>query len=300
MIHHITAICSNAGRSARFYTKVLDLRLVKLTINQDDMGTYHIYFGDRTGRVGSVLTFFQWSEMPKGKVGVGMVSKVAFKIPLGSMKFWEKHLKKNGVKIKKEERFGRNVLSIEDPDGLNLELIEEGGAGNWAKNVNEESSISGFYGATLLVRDYEDTANLLTRFLRYVHIKSEDNMHRYFSDETIIDIEEDSKMENGEYGLGSVHHIAFRTENEETQMDLRESLKKAGFNLTHSIDRFYFKSVYFREKGGILFEIATDGPGFIVDEKEEDLGTKLVLPPKFELQRKEIEKLLPGFDFGKV
>ena len=298
MIHHITAICSSAQESARFYTRVLDLRLVKLTVNQDDLGTYHIYFGDRTGSPGTVLTFFQWSDLPKGELGIGMVSKVAFKIPLGSMKFWEKHLITNGIRISKNVKFGRKVIAFADPDGLSLELVEEGDGGDWAKNLEEQYAINGFYGATLLVADYEDTAKLLTKHLGYVHIKSEDNIHRYFSSETIIDIEEGSKIENGNYGLGSVHHIAFRTENLETQMALRERLKKEGFSLTPSIDRFYFRSVYFREPGGILFELATDGPGFTADEDVEELGSKLVLPPKFEEQREKIEKLLPKFDFS--
>ncbi len=298
MIHHITAICASAERTALFYTKVLGLRLVKLTINQDDIGTYHIYFGDKTGRPGTALTFFQWSDLPKGKPGPGMVSKVAFSVP--TLAFWEERLKKLHVAMKKETRFGKSVLGFSDPDGLELELVEHGKAGNWAEEVPKEYAISGFYGATLMLEDYEETGELLTKHLGYSKEKSEGNLHRYVSKETVIDLQEAPDTHPGIAGLGTAHHIAFRSKDKETQLSLREKLKIEGFHPTPSIDRYYFRSVYFREPGNVLFEIATDGPGFTVDETEEKLGSKLVLPPAFEFQRKEIEMLLPPFSFSKL
>ncbi len=296
MIHHITAICSEAHATLNFYTKILGLRLVKLTVNQDDVGTYHFYFGNKFGEPGTVITFFLWRDLPKGIVGNGMVSKISFAIPQLSMEFWEKHLIKNDVKVKKELIFGNKVLCFCDPDGLELELVENGKAGNWGKAVPEKFSINGFYGATIMIEDYKPTSQLLIKHFGYKFVKKEGELFRFSSGNSVMDINQTSIVIKGEIGIGSVHHIAFRTKNKETQLLLRKKLKKEGFYLTPSIDRYYFRSVYFREPGGVLFEIATDGPGFTIDEREEELGSKLVLPPIFEKQREKIEKLLPKIE----
>lgn len=298
MIHHITAICSDAEKTNEFYTGVLGLRLVKVTVNQDDIGTYHIYFGDKTGSPGTVLTFFLWPDLPEGNVGPGMVSAVAFSAPSSSLNFWEKRLEEFNVKVSRENRFGEEFLSFRDPDGLPLEIVGSAGQGNWkTEDIPIENSIKAFYGATLLLEENEPTAEILTKNFGYSHEKSEGNWHRYSSETSAIDIHVSPDAHPGISGTGTVHHIAFRAKNDEEQKRIRQDIIKQGLHLTSVIDRFYFKSVYFREPGRVLFEIATDGPGFAVDEPEDSLGEKLVLPPAFEHLREKIEKMLPEFNF---
>jgi glyoxalase family protein len=297
MIHHITAICADAQVTTDFYTKALGLRLVKLTVNQDDVGTYHLYFGNRIGDPGTVLTFFPWKHLPKGKSGPGMVSAVAFAVPKHSLQYWEERLRKNGVAVHTSSRFQTHVLSFVDPDGLALELVETTGSSTWTKTIAKEHAIISFYGATLCLHEQQETAELLTTHFEYKQVAQEGNWVRLSHAHSALDLHEAPEAHQGIPGHGTVHHIAFRSANAVEQATLRKQLLQEGLHLTPQIDRYYFMSVYFREPGGILFEIATDDPGFTVDEPEESLGSKLVLPPLFELHRKEIEELLPPFRF---
>lgn len=298
MIHHITAICSDADRTASFFVRELGLRLVKLTINQDDIGTYHLYFGDRLGRPGTVLTFFPWPQLPSGRVGPGMVSAVMFGAPSTSIDYWEERLSHLGVS--REERFGLDVLSLVDPDGLPLLIVGHGDAGDWASHdVPAEHAINGFFGAELEPLGDEGTLRVLGRF-GFRKESSDGALTRFVSGSdvgSVIDVREAPAAPPGRQGLGTVHHIAFRASDDDEQLRLRRFFVSEGLSLTPVIDRFYFKSVYFREPGGILFEIATDGPGFAVDEDADALGERLVLPPSFEPMRARIEGLLPPFSF---
>lgn len=317
MIHHITAICKDAQVTTDFYRNILGLRLVKVTVNQDDVGTYHIYFGDRMGSPGTVLTFFPWSSLPPGRIGSGMVSAVAFAVP--QLDFWHDHLAANKIHFEQSSKFGQRVLACKDPDGLALEIVEHGEPGNWS-TVSEKHAISGFYAATLLVDDIAPTARVLSCF-GYALQEKNDTLFRYVAQSAtmqaaaqamqatparqasgaVIDIQladSHSQGHPGRSGLGTVHHIAFRAKDHAQQELLRASLRALGLQPTAPIDRYYFTSVYCREPGNILFEIATDQPGFTVDEPESSLGSALVLPPRFEPLRKDIEKILPPFRFS--
>ncbi len=300
MIHHITAICADAQRTSDFYTNILGLRLVKLTVNQDDVGTYHLYFGDRVGAPGTVMTFFPWAYLPQGTLGVGCVSAVAFAVPPGALHYWESRLNRSGINVESVERFGVKNLLCADPDGLKLEFTESPGVSDWTKQVSQEYAIHSFFGATLMVQDATPTQQMLMEYFNYsfeAHAPS--RMRLRSASGGVIDIISNQEMESASQGTGSVHHIAFRTADNMAQRVIRARLVAEYLHPTPIIDRYYFASVYFREPGGILFEIATDGPGFTVDETEAALGTKLVLPPRIEAARAEILKMLPPFEFNK-
>lgn len=301
-IHHITAIAGNARRNHDFYTNVLGLRLVKKTVNFDDPGTYHFYFGDKVGTPGTILTFFPWEGIRKGRTGPGMATDIGYSVPSGSFEFWIDRFKKHNVKITGTgKRFGEDFISFEDPDGLSLTLIVPKNNDlrePWeTSEVKEDVATKGFHSITLTLRNAKATAQILTDIFEYKLIGQEENRYRYAIDAVanaaIIDIIESA---NGEYGVnaaGTIHHIAFRVKDEETQMYFREKVIAHSFNITEKIDRNYFFSLYFREPGGVLFEIATDNPGFSVDENVEELGSNLKLPPQYESHRKQIEESLP-------
>lgn len=298
MIHHITAISKSPQIIKDFYTKILGLRLVKVTINQDDLSTYHLYFGDKLGRPGTVLTFFPWSHLEKGWLGNGLVEEVYFSAPKESFDFWEKRLKQYKLKFQKEMLFREKTLFFQDPCGLGLRILFNGKSGDWSSgDIPLNFSIRGFAGAKLSVRKQDLTGKIIHDFFDYSFLEKENNFFRYKSNQDFIDVVEDSSKTDGKMGSGSVHHIAFRCKNLEQQKELREKLLVQGLNPSNIIDRYYFSSVYFVEPSSILFEIATDGPGFHVDESVEELGSKLVLPPKFEKYRKEIQENLPKLKF---
>ena len=300
MIHHITAICASAQTTANFYTRVLGLRLVKLTVNQDDVGTYHLYFGDRIGAPGTVLTFFPWAHLPRGSVGAGGVSEIAFAVPPGSLNYWQNRLSLNGVESTLGMRHNLPLINCKDPDGLELLFVEQVGEGSWTREVPTSNAIHRFYGVTLVLHHAIRTVALLKEHFGYTPIAGTvDGIRMIGEDGSIIYIVEDANAAVAVQGLGSVHHIAFRTKDNESQIKLRAAIAQDYLRLTPVIDRYYFSSVYFREPGGILFEIATDGPGFTVDEREEILGTSLMLPPAFESSRAKIIALLPAFTFSK-
>jgi glyoxalase family protein len=278
-IHHITAIASDPDRNLDFYTRVLGLRLVKLTVNFDDPGTYHFYFGDEAGRPGSILTFFPWPGTPRGRHGTGQASVVSFSVP--SLDGWEERLTNYTV----TRRFGADVLSFTDPDGMAIDLVAVGGNGG---------AITGFHGVTLSASGYESTARLLTDTFGYELTASEGNRFRYTgSAGNHVDVLCQPDARRGGMGAGTIHHVAFRAETDEIQKRWQTELAHQGFDVTPVLDRRYFHSIYFREPGGVLFEIATDPPGFAIDETLENLGAALQLPPALEPMRTEIEEMLP-------
>ena len=291
-IHHITAIAGDPQRNLDFYTEALGLRLVKRTVNFDDPGSYHFYFGDNIGSPGTIMTFFPWPGARRGARGSGQVTTVSFAVPRNSMAFWKERLRATHVIAEEiEGRFGCNALRFLDPDGLQLELVA---------SANEESSseraIRGFAAPTLEVRNPEKTEKLLTDDLGFEFVAEENNRRRFRGSGSNASAEIDlvsSEAGFGQIAVGTVHHIAFRAPDDDEQLKVREQLVARGLNVTPVIDRQYFHSIYFREPNGILFEIATDGPGFLIDEPADALGETLKLPPIYESKRNEIERVLP-------
>lgn len=301
-IHHITAIAGNAKQNFDFYTKVLGLRMVKKTVNFDDPGTYHFYFADEMGTPGSVLTFFPWDRVRRGTPGAGMATDIGYSVPEGSLAFWKERLEKFKVRIvDSKKRFEENALSFEDPDGLVITLIESKNdqRAPWTTDeVNAKVATRGFHGITLTLRNREQTAKILTDIFGYQYQGGEGNRYRYVttavSGANNVDIIEDATLPSGINAGGTIHHVAFRVKDDNVLMQYRARVVEAGFNITEKIDRNYFFSLYFREPGGVLFEIASDNPGFAIDESPEDLGKNLKLPAQYEAHRQEIEKILPS------
>jgi glyoxalase family protein len=303
-IHHITAIAGNAKRNYDFYTKVLGLRMVKKTVNFDDPGTYHFYFGDEGGSPGTILTFFPWGErVKKGYNGTGITTEITYSVPPGSFDFWMKRFEKYQVPvIDKGKRFGEDYVSFTDPDGLNLTLLIPSKDDNrvaWETfEVKKEVGLKGFHSITLNLRNNAPTAQILTEIFDYKLIGTEGNRSRYETNAvdtaSVVDLVENPSGAPAVNAGGTIHHVAFRVKDEETLMAFREKIVKKGFNITQKIDRNYFFSLYFREPNGVLFEIATDNPGFAVDEELSTLGSTLKLPAQYEEHRSEIEKVLPS------
>jgi glyoxalase family protein len=301
-LHHITAIAGDAQRNYDFYTKVLGLRLVKKTVNFDDPHTYHFYFGDEMGTPGTILTFFPWLNVRQGTNGSGMATEIGYSVPKDSLAFWKDRFEKKNVHhFQISEQFGERKLSFQDPDGLNLSLIEakndDKRKGFETAEVTGEASIKGFHSVTLSLKNKIATAEILTDILGYTEIETEGKYTRYRTDTVenaaIVDILEDPALPRGNNAGGTNHHVAFRVKDEETLMEMRKKVVEKGLQITEKINRDYFFSLYFREPGGILFEIATDNPGFATDETVEELGTKLQLPQRYETSRTQIEKVLP-------
>ncbi|MFC3692399.1 ring-cleaving dioxygenase [Chenggangzhangella methanolivorans] len=302
-LHHVTAISGPARRNVGFYTGVLGLRLVKKTVNFDDPGTYHLYYGDAAGRPGSVLTFFPWDHVAPGRIGVGETSQTSFRVPRGSIGWWTQRFVEAAVPHDNPViRFGETVLAFKDPDGLSLALVgvdgveaEEAWEGG---SVPAEHAIRGFHGVTLLLDKAEATAAVLTNVFGHREVAREDNVVRYDAGGEgygrFVDLREVGGFLGGRPGGGSVHHIAFRAADDAAQAAMaRKLVSEHGLAVTEQKDRNYFRSVYFREPGGVLFEIATDEPGFAFDEPAEHLGEALKLPPFLEALRPRIEERLP-------
>jgi glyoxalase family protein len=304
-LHHITAIAGEAQRNYNFYTKALGLRLVKKTVNFDDPGTYHFYYGDEVGSPGSILTFFPWEGIQKGRIGVGMATEIGYSVPKGSLDFWNSRF--NELKLKHGqvgERFGEQYLPFEDPDGLLLNLIVPS-AGDTRKGwttseVREDAATKGFHSVVLTVKKVEPTAKILTEIFGYQLLTQEGNRYRLITDANatanVVDIVEDPNGNYGHNAGGTNHHVAFRAKDDQVMMEFREKVQVAGLNITEKIDRNYFYSLYFREPNGVLFEIASDNPGFATDEAVGELGTHLMLPPQYEDHRNRIEAWLPVLD----
>jgi glyoxalase family protein len=301
-IHHVTAIAGDPQANVDFYTGVLGLRLVKVTVNYDDPETYHLYYGDEAGHPGTVLTFFPWPGAPRGRVGTGQVTVIAFAIPDDSVGFWTDRLKGHKVEYTgPTRRFDEEVITLQDPDGLHLELVT--GRGGQDTNSRPDGTIPGKYaiqrfrGVTMAVEGYERTAGLLTTTLGMREVGAKGNRFRYTPGDAgaqaFVDLLCLPSGPRGRVAVGTAHHIAWRTPDDETQRAWRETIARLGYDVTPIIDRTYFHSIYFREPGGVLFEIATDPPGFAVDEPGDKLGRRLVLPSWLESSRAELAQTLP-------
>jgi glyoxalase family protein len=299
-IHHVTAIAGEPQRNVDFYAGLLGLRLVKKTVNFDDPETYHLYYGDGAGTPGSIMTFFPWGDASRGRIGAGQLTVTSFSVPAASLGYWAERLVEGGVRFEKpEERFGETVLRFPDPDGLRLELVaagedrREGWAGGPAP---ADHAVRGFHHVTLVVADPSRTAKLMTDTLGFRQTGEADGRIRCEAGEggpgNTVDLVDGTGFPRGTIGVGTVHHVAFRVSDVETQLELRKKISSLGYNVTRVLDRNYFRSIYFREPGGVLFEIATDPPGFAVDE--EHLGESLKLPPWLESRRGRLEEVLPS------
>lgn len=303
-LHHITAVSGPPHLNYDFYTRVLGLRFTKKTINFDDPYTYHLYYGNYEATPGSSITFFPWQGVPQGVPNTGEATVVSYAVPKNSLGFWKEQFEKNDVEILNEEtRFGDKLIRAKDVEGMMIEIVESNGVDHIkpkeTDGIPNESAIRGFYGTTLSLAQIGRTAELLQEF-GWKETGTESTITRYVSKPdnhlgTVIHLKEEPNLE-GQFGRGSVHHIAFRVPDDDTQLAWREKLKKLGFNPTPVQNRQYFRSVYFREPGGVLFEIATDIPGFTKDEELENLGSKLKLPPWYEEYRQDIESRLPPLE----
>ena len=304
-IHHVTAISGDAQETVDFYTGVLGLRLVKRTVNFDDPSTYHLYFGDETGSPGTILTFFPFGGGRRGRVGKGQTSATAFAVPEGSIDYWTDRLAELDVDADEPtERFGETVLSLRDGDGQPLELVAtDSPVEPWSGGpVPAEHAIRGFYGITLLSARPDATVGVLERlgFERDESAGDRTRFHAAGDRASVVDVVDPGDAISGRQGAGTVHHVAFRTPDDDAQAAWRERLSEAGLHVTPQKDRQYFRSIYFREPGGVLFEVATDGPGFTRDEDVEALGSSLKLPPWLEEDREFLEERLPPLEEGRA
>ena len=294
-LHHVTAISGPAQETVDFYAARLGLRLVKQTVNFDDPGTYHLYFADGDAAPGSVMTFFPWTNAAPGRIGAGQATATAWAVPRGAVGAWAEQTDGGGV----SERFGDAVLTVHAPDGLVVELVEaDAPAGQWTGGgVPLDRALGGFAGATLCSLAPDATARVLTDALGYREVGQEADRVRFVNERApragTVDLYCSPFAQAGRMGTGTVHHVAFRVPDDEAEREVRERLRELGLQPTGVIDRQYFHSVYAREPGGILFEIATENPGFAVDEPADALGRALRLPPQYEPQRDDIRARLP-------
>ncbi len=301
-IHHITAIAGSAPRNFDFYTRTLGMRLVKRTVNFDDPGTYHLYYGDENGQPGTLLTFFPWAHVAPGRLGVGETQETMLRVPENAIGYWTHRFVEKGVAHQiPVKRFGQTVLAFKDPDGMRLSIVgipgierETGWSGG---DIPAEYAIRGFHGVSLLLADAALTGAILTDVLGFSETAREDQLIRFTAGEGaiggIVDIRAAGEFLPARMGGGSVHHIAFRAADDTTQAQMVKALRdNHQIRATEQVDRNYFRSVYFREPGGVLFEIATDDPGFAIDEPVAELGHALMLPKSLEPRRKEIEGVL--------
>ncbi|HET9226361.1 MAG TPA: ring-cleaving dioxygenase [Thermoanaerobaculia bacterium] len=296
-IHHVTAISGDPQENLEFYTGRLGLRLVKRSVNQDVPDTYHLFYADAEGHPGTDLTFFPWPQMPPGRKGAGLAVEVGFAVPEGSLSFWAERLE-GGTP---ERRFGENVLSFQDPHGLGLSLTEASGPRDWTpwtdSSVPERHQIRGFHSVRLWERNLAVTSRFLGQALGFEPAAEEDGWHRFGVEGggsgKWVEVRELPGERLGAWGTGAVHHVAFRVRDDEEKAEIQRRVRAAGSQPTPLIDRFWFHSVYFKEPGGVLFETATEEPGFTVDEDLAHLGERLILPPWLEPHRNEIEAVLP-------
>jgi len=310
-LHHVTAIAGDPQENLDFYVGVLGLRLVKKSVNQDVPDTYHLFYADGAGTPGTDLTFFPWPRMPRARRGIGLAVEVAFEVPAGSLAFWHERLEAYDVLLDDEtERFGERVLSLRDPHGLPLVLVEvsedgeaDGSGREWIpwreSPVPVEHQLRGMHSVRLWERDLAATVRLLTEVMGFEALGEEGGWHRFGvgvgggGSGRLIDLKELPEERRGAWGTGGIHHVAWRVEDSDEEMALRQAIEEHGLVPTPQIDRFWFRSVYFKEPGGVLFELATAGPGFAEDEPAEHLGETLVLPPWLEDDRAAIEAALP-------
>jgi glyoxalase family protein len=301
-LHHVTCIAGDPQENYDFYTGVLGMRMVKRSVNQDVPGTYHLFYADADGHAGTDLTFFPWPEMAPASPGVGLASEVGLAVPAGSLGWWHERLVTAAVKVTEPvRRFGENVMTFVDPHGLRVALVETSDAREftpWGDSpVPADRQVRGLHSMRLVERDIETTGRFLTTILGFSEAGIEDGWHRFVlpgaTSGRILDVRAEPTQPRGRWGTGGVHHLAWRVPDDETELAVRERIEAAHRRPTPVIDRFWFKSVYFLEPGGVLFELATDGPGFSIDEPTATLGEHLVLPPWLEARRREIEAALP-------
>lgn len=296
-IHHITAIVGHPQENIDFYAGVLGLRLVKQTVNFDDPGTYHLYFGDKGGKPGTIITFFPWANAYQGRIGDGQVGVTTYVVPEGALPFWVNRLAKYSIPFQKAERFGEQVIQFDDPHGLHIELVAraKGGLNEWSfGEVTPEVAIKGFGGATLFSSHPEETAKVLTEVMGLEKLATEGDYTRFTSSAEIgntVDLKTVAGQ-RGQMGVGTVHHIAWRAQDNTDHLEWQEYVMNHGQHVTEVKDRNYFNAIYFREPGEILFEIATDPPGFAHDETPETMGSQLMLPPQYEQHREQLERTL--------
>ena len=299
--HHLTAIVGDPQQNVDFYTRILGQRLVKQTVNFDDPGTYHLYYGNAEGAPGTIMTFFPWPDAPQGRRGTGQIVDVAFSIPASALDYWVARLQEHGVTFTgPTARFNEQVLSFSDPHGLSLELVAHQEAqpqSAWQEGpVPAEYAIRGFASITLAENRQEYTGQMLTDVLGFRLLQQEGNRFRYEVGNggpgARVDVLSQPGQPRGRIAVGTVHHVAWRTPDDEQQLKWRQHLLSLGSEVTPVRDRQYFHSIYFNEPGGVLFEIATDPPGFAIDEPREQLGTHLKLPPWLESARTQIEEVL--------
>jgi predicted esterase/catechol 2,3-dioxygenase-like lactoylglutathione lyase family enzyme len=307
-IHHITALADDPAENVAFYTGTLGLRLVKRTVNFDDPGTWHLYYGDEAGRPGTILTFFPFPGIRAGRHGTGQAVEIGFAIPRAALGYWLGRLTERRIDFEGPfDRFGERVVRFKDPDGLQLELITDKNAGRregWkGAGIGAELALRGFHSVTLWEQGYERTARLLTEHLGFVAVGQEESRFRFAVPDSnepggVVDIRCIPGFWSGAMGRGTIHHVAFRAADDGDQAEMRERLIADGLDVTPVLDRNYFHSVYFREPGGVLFEIATDPPGFTVDEPLASLGTTLKLPSWLERRRETIQRVLPPLEYA--
>ncbi|WP_037318155.1 ring-cleaving dioxygenase [Amycolatopsis orientalis] len=304
-LHHVTAIGGDPQRNADFYTRALGLRLVKTTVNFDDPGTYHLYYGDQSGKPGSLMTFFPWKDAPKGRHGTGQATTTSFSVPEASLGWWKRHLAESRVETSQiRNSDGEETLTFLDPDGLKLALVahpQDDPRDPWdTKLVPAEHAIRGLHSVTLSVSKEDATAGMLTDGLGLAFEHQESNRLRFSAGEggpgALVDVLVTPDAPRGLVAAGTVHHVAWRAPDEKTQAAWRDELIDDGVNVTSILDRQYFRSIYFREPGGTLLEVATDEPGFAIDEPLLELGRALKLPPWLEPKREDIEAMLPKLD----
>lgn len=305
-LHHVTAIAGDPQRNAEFYVGTLGLRFVKRTVNHDDPNTYHFYFGDAVGSTGTNITFFPWTDDGRrGEFGAGQTAATAYLIAPDSLEYWRERLTEYGVEVERRERLGETVLAFEDPDGIGLELVASDAAAEadvetWAESpVPEAHQLRGFHSVTLAVEQFGPTDEILTEVLGYEQVGSAGDRRRYRARDggpgSVLDLVR-TTAGRGRMGVGTVHHVAFQAEDTAEQQAYREAYTDHGLNASEIIDRKYFHAIYCREPGGVLFEIATTGPGFTADEDRERLGESLTLPEWLEDEREAIEAELPAVD----
>ncbi|PTY06119.1 ring-cleaving dioxygenase [Opitutaceae bacterium EW11] len=304
-LHHVTAICGDPQRNYEFYNGTLGLRLVKKTVNFDDPSTYHLYYADGSGTPGSVMTFFPWKNLPSGRDGTGEVSATAFATDEPGLAYWKARLEEAGADVRgPKERFGETYLEFEDPDGLSLEIVATAAPTAFQpwkdSGVPAERQLRGFHSVTLSEAGYERTQALLTQQMGWSLVKESGGRYRFQAPgagpASIVDVLCLPAARHALPGRGTVHHVAFRVDDDDAQRRWRETLAKLGYNLSPVMDRSYFHSIYYREPGGILFEIATNNPGFAVDEPADRMGASLMLPAQYEAARQEIEAALPPLE----
>lgn len=300
-IHHVTAIASDPQQNVDFYAGLLGLRLVKKTVNFDDPAAYHLYYGDETGTPGTIVTFFYWPGFAaRGRVGAGQMTAITFAAPPAALDFWADRLGRHGVAVRRAVRFGEDTLAFADPDGIPVEITaaaSDARPGWQGAGIPAEHALRGLLTAQLTVRRAAPTEELLTRHMDYRLVRRDGARARFEAGSggpgRYIDVIEDAAAPAGSGGSGTIHHIAWRVADDATEAAMQQRLQAAGYMVSDVRDRNYFRSIYYRERAGILFEIATDIPGFPADEPVASLGTALKLPAQFEPHRREIEAALP-------